>query len=108
MVTKLRTKDEYEVLRSEASKVMEDLSHFGKTIAEVGKEATTDVKENVVEFLSDEISSLKARVDDLAKKVSDRAKATDAHVHANPYKYILGSIGIGFLLGKLGYPRLRE
>lgn len=101
MVAKLRQKADLNLLRNEASKVMDDLSNLGKVLAEVGEETSQDVKEDVKAVLERQISSLKDRITELNHKVAENARVVDRHVRANPYLYIISSMGVGFLMAKL-------
>jgi len=108
MVAKLKRRDDFKVLRDEATKIVDDLSHLRKVMAEVGHEKSAEFKENVDDFLEKELGSLKQRLGELSDKIGEHAKTADRHVHDNPYPYILGSLGLGYLLGKIGAPRSND
>lgn len=105
MVAKLKRRDDLRVLREEANKIVDDLSHLSKAIADAGQEKAGEMKEDVEEFFNTELTSMKQRLGELGDKIGQQAKSADRHVHANPYPYILGSLGLGFLLGKVVAPR---
>lgn len=108
MVAKLRQKADLNLLRDEASKVMDDLSHLGKVLAEVGEEANREVKEDTNAMMVRQISTLKERISELNQKVMENAKSVDRHVRSNPYPYILSSLGVGFIVAKIMRPRTRD
>ncbi len=108
MAAKQKIKNDLKLISDEASKVIDDLSHLGKVLAEAGGDQTKEAKEKLDYFLEEQISSLKKRMEVINTKVSQSAKMADKHVRANPYLYILGSLGLGFLLGKVIAPRYHE
>jgi len=108
MTSKTKTKNDVNVLRHEASKMMEDLAHLAEALAEVGEHKTDELKTALGDKYSKEIESLKERLEGISEKVTELAKSTNKHVHANPYLYILGSLGLGLLLGKFLAPRSRD
>ena len=101
MATQMKLNNDFKMIQDEASKVIEDLSHLGRVLAEVGGEQSRAVKENFGEAIQEEIASLKSRIRALNGQIVERSKAADKHVHANPYPYMLGSLGMGLLLGKM-------
>ena len=108
MSARQKLKSDLNVLRGEASKVVDDLSRLGNALADVGEVNSKDVKEDVNEFFEKEFAALKKRLEGLDTEIAHMAKAADKHIHANPYLYILGSLGLGFLLGKIRAPRSHE
>ncbi len=108
MATTVKHKDNLKVLKDEASKVMDDLSNLGKVLSEVGEEKTAEVREKADSYLTQEFERLHERINALSEKIAESTKVADKHVRANPYLYILGSLGLGFLLGKVMTPRSRD
>lgn len=108
MAVKQRFKHDLKLISDEASKFMDDLSNLGKVLAEAGEDQVKETKENIEEYFTTQFAELKERMLVLKNKVSESAKVADAHVHTNPYPYILGSLGIGLLLGKIIALRSRD
>lgn len=108
MASAAKYKEHLKLLHDEASKVIDDLSSLSKVIADVGDKTSQEAQEDVGEYLEKEIANLQERMTQLNQKVRESAKIADDHVRTNPYLYILGSLGLGFLLGKITTPRSRE
>ncbi len=104
----MKHKDDYSQLRNEASKLVDDISRLGKVLADVGESKSQEAKDDINEFITEEFASLKQRLEQISQKLAAQAKSTDQHVRTNPYLYILGALGLGFLLGKLGAPHSRD
>jgi len=51
--------------------------------------------------VSNEIASIKHGIDALGTRVADVARTANKSVHANPYPYVLGSLGVGFIVSKI-------
>lgn len=101
MATKTKAKSDFDALRDEASKVIDDLSQLGKVLGQIGEEKSKDAKEDLDAFFQTEIANIKKRLEGLSGKIGESAQTADKHVRANPYLYILGALGIGYILGKL-------
>jgi ElaB/YqjD/DUF883 family membrane-anchored ribosome-binding protein len=104
----MKHKDDFSDLRNEANKLVEDISRLGKVLVDVGESKSKEAKDDIDEFIADEFASLKKRLELISQKIASQAKSTDKHVHSNPYLYILGALGLGFLLGKFGAPQSRD
>ncbi len=101
MAAPAKQQDNLKVLREEASKVIDDLSHLGKVLAEVGEDRSTEAKEKTEAYLSREFERLHERLNTLGERIAESTRAADRHIRANPYLYIMGSMGLGFLMGKI-------
>lgn len=97
-----KLKSEIEMLRRDASKIVSDISSLSKTVGTVGKEKSQEVAEEVSKRAEMELNALRERMSVLEERSREYAKALDSSVKQNPYIYILGFLGLGLLLGKLG------
>jgi ElaB/YqjD/DUF883 family membrane-anchored ribosome-binding protein len=104
----MKHKDDYSELRSEASKLVEDISRLGKSMSDVGFAKTSEAKDSIHEYITEEFATMKQRLEEVSQKIASQAKSTDKHVHSNPYLYIFGALGLGFVLGKFGAPHLHD
>jgi ElaB/YqjD/DUF883 family membrane-anchored ribosome-binding protein len=64
------------------------------------KDNASRVSDDVRAYVSDQMENLSHRLEDLSQQMRDRAGQLDVHVRHNPYYYILGAVGLGFLLAK--------
>jgi ElaB/YqjD/DUF883 family membrane-anchored ribosome-binding protein len=94
-------KHDLKLISEEASKVISELSNLGKTLVETGGDQTKDVKENLDSFVSEQIDNLKESLKSMQSMITENAKVADEHIRTNPYWYILGTLGLGFVLGKV-------
>jgi ElaB/YqjD/DUF883 family membrane-anchored ribosome-binding protein len=101
MGTQIQTSNEFKLIQEEASRVMADLSHLGKFLADVTKKESQNMKEDISGAIQEELHSLKKRIRTVNSQIIEQGKAADLKIHANPYPYILGSLGVGLLLGKM-------
>ncbi len=101
-------KNDLNLLKAEASKIMDDLSQLGKVLTDVGEAKAGEVKQDMDKLLEQEFTAMKKRLESLSGQIAELAKGVDQHVHANPYLYILGAVGLGLLLGKFVAPRSRK
>jgi ElaB/YqjD/DUF883 family membrane-anchored ribosome-binding protein len=52
-----------------------------------------------LEAVRAEISSLRKQFEKVSENVIEKAKGVDSTVHINPYPFVLGAFGIGFMAG---------
>ncbi len=108
MATQMNMTKDYQSIRNEASKVISDLSQLGKVLAEIGEENAAGVKSELTTAFEEEIVSLRNRMKLINSQITETSRSADKHIHAHPYRYMLGSLGVGMLLGKIMHRELRE
>lgn len=94
-------KEELESLRSEANRVVKDISTLSSSMAELGKNTSKDLSDKVNRKADAEMKMLRQRLESIEDKIKEYSQTVDGHVRSNPYLYIFGSLGLGALLGKL-------
>ncbi len=97
----LRTKDNLLALRKDAAQMVQDLSELTGKLAESGKEYSSGVKDELVEQVDKQLRELSIRMKALSEEVKAGSLKVDKHLKEHPYGYILGAVGLGFLLGKI-------
>ena len=102
-----RAKDSINALKTDAEQMAKDLSELTSAIASIGRESTERLSEEVVKRLEDQLDAVTTRIAALRGQVYEGAEKVDAHVKSNPYLYLLGAAGLGFLLGKI-LPSLKQ
>lgn len=87
-------------LRHDASKVIDDIQKLSAQLKAVGKDRVLDAQSELTDALEDRLEMLKSRLVELTDTIQAYAKQVDQHVTANPYPYMAGATGIGFLIGR--------
>ena len=108
MATQMNMSNDLKTIRNDASKVISDLSQLGKVLAEIGDEQAHSANSRISQAFEEEIVSLKNRLQLINNQIAETSKSADQHIHAHPYRYILGSLAVGMLLGKTMKRELRE
>lgn len=88
-------------LRNDASKVIDDIQKLSAQLKAVGRERVTTASDELTEALENQMESLKERLVVLTDALQSYATTVDKHVTANPYPYIAGASGLGFLIGRV-------
>lgn len=102
-----RAKDSISALKGDAEQMARDLSELTAAITEIGREGSDRLSEEVVKRLEDQLDAVTTRIGALRGQVNLGAEKVDQHVKSNPYIYLLGAAGLGFLLGKT-LPSLKQ
>jgi ElaB/YqjD/DUF883 family membrane-anchored ribosome-binding protein len=97
----VRTKDNLLALRKDAAQMVQDLSELTGKLAETGKDFTGEIKDDLVQQLDKQLQELSTRMKSLGDEVKADSQKVDQHLREHPYGYILGAVGLGFLLGKI-------
>jgi ElaB/YqjD/DUF883 family membrane-anchored ribosome-binding protein len=98
-------KKDIDLLKKDADRVVRDISKLSGTIGKVGKEATANLGADLSATTHEELEKLREKLGDLEVRGRQYATALDESVKKNPYAYLIGFLGLGFLLGKLLFPR---
>jgi ElaB/YqjD/DUF883 family membrane-anchored ribosome-binding protein len=96
-----RYNDNLLALRKDASQMVEDLSTLTEKLAETGQEYSKEVKDQAMAKIEKEMQDLSLRMKAMSEDLKVAAEKVDTHVKSHPYAYILGGVGLGFLLGKI-------
>ncbi len=102
-----RAKDSIQALKSDAEQMAKDLSELTSAIGSFGRDGSERLSEEIVKKLEDQLDAVTTRMTELRTQVSKGAEKVDSHVKANPYLYLIGAAGLGFLLGKT-LPSLKQ
>jgi len=88
-------------LEADASKMINELNGLVGKIKELGAGSASDAKDAATEALTEQFKALQKKLGDLTEEHKDTIAKVDKSVRANPYLFILGALGLGFLLGKV-------
>lgn len=108
MATNPKFVDDIEELKTDASKVLTDISKLSRSIPEAGKASAVGLSQDAMKTVEASIAEIQGRLTELSDQLGKQVKKADKNVHENPYLYMAGAVGVGFLLGKLLFPRTRE
>jgi ElaB/YqjD/DUF883 family membrane-anchored ribosome-binding protein len=98
---KVRSADNLLALRKDAAQMVQDLTELTEKLAVSGKDYTKEVKEEVLQRIDTQMHELSSRMKELGDDIKAGSAKVDLHVKSHPYAYILGAVGLGFLLGKV-------
>ena len=101
MASQAKFKDGVAGLKGDAEQVAKELSDLTKSIGDLTKDESHRLSEELIKKFEDQLDVISARMADLRKQVNKGAAKVDTNIKENPYMYILGAIGVGFLLGKI-------
>jgi hypothetical protein len=91
-------------MMEELSELTRRLAHLSKTAAEPSPDGVTGEptgpSDEQIDSLAVEFQHLQQRLASLASEGRRAATQVDANIRQNPYLYLLGALGLGFLLGK--------
>ena len=107
MATHPKAKDSISALKGDAEQMAKDLSELTAAIGQIGKEGGERLTEELVKKLEDQLDAVTTRISSLRSEIKVGAEKVDQHVKNNPYLYLLGAAGLGFLLGKI-LPSLKQ
>lgn len=96
-----QVKDSMTALKGDAEQMLKDLSEITAAIGSLGREGSERLSEEVVKRLEDQLDAVTTGISALRGQVSEGLETVDAHVKGNPYLYLIGAAGLGFLLGKM-------
>lgn len=89
-----------ETLKNDTSKVIKDLTLLSSKVADTaGEEMAKGVDTAQAKFAA-ELARIRIRLDQLNQQLAASAKKLDHNVHANPYPWVAGALGIGWLFGR--------
>ena len=95
---------ELDVLKNDASQVMQNLSNLSSHLKDVTKNGMTQLTESALEKINEEMAGYRKKLNVVKKSAQSTMMTVDKKVKSNPYPYLIGSLGIGFALGKLIQP----
>ncbi len=101
MNTQQHLKKQNDVIRQEATKVIEDVVKLTKHLRAAGLEKAEVVGNEIQHTLLDQVDHLDQQRQLLWKKTEKIGRAAHKSVKSQPYFYIGGAFGIGFILGKI-------
>ena len=96
-----QTQDKIGALQQDASRVLKEISELSSRLREVGKEKLSEVSDDTVSLLKNQLSALQKQASNISEDSKELFASIDKSVRANPYTFIIGALGLGFLLGKL-------
>ena len=101
MPTPIRVKEEINALKNDADKMVKDISKLSAELTEAGIEQAKAAGSEVSNYTKQKMGQLRDKMDEANKLVSSYGTKIDKSVRSNPYAFIGGSIGIGWLLSKM-------
>jgi ElaB/YqjD/DUF883 family membrane-anchored ribosome-binding protein len=94
------TKDRVQTLQADAARMLDDLSALSAKLKEAGKTKAEELGGDALAQLNEQLKTLQDKIGTLSKDSEQVLAQIDKSVRANPYLYIAGALGVGFLLGK--------
>ena len=104
MLARKKLSHEIDSMKKDASKVIENLSNLSAHLTEVTKNEVGDIADDAFEKISHEIAGYRDTLDGIRKNVQSTLKSVDKSVKSNPYPFLVGSVGLGYVMGKLLRP----
>lgn len=87
-------------LRKDAAQIVSDITQLTEQIASSGADLTKEIKGEMVGKLRAQMEAVSMHLKDLNENLKAASQKADTHVKTYPYAYILGALGLGFLLAK--------
>ena len=87
-------------LRKDAAQIVSDITQLTEQFASSGAELSKEIKSEVLEKLNVQMQAISLHLKELNESVKSATQKADTHVKMHPYAYILGALGLGFLLAK--------
>jgi ElaB/YqjD/DUF883 family membrane-anchored ribosome-binding protein len=101
MPTPIRVKDEVSTLRHDADTLIQDITKLSAMLSSAGLEAAEEKGSQIANSIQAQLTELRKRVAGLNEVMKEYSENMDHAVRSNPYTYLFGALGIGYLLGKL-------
>jgi ElaB/YqjD/DUF883 family membrane-anchored ribosome-binding protein len=100
MAAKPKLNSNLVALRNDASRVIDDIQKLSAALKTTGRDRVETARADVIDALETQLETLKERLVNLTDTIQTYAMQVDKHVTANPYPYMAGATGIGFLIGR--------
>ena len=100
MPTPIRVKEEMSALKSDADKMVRDISNLSAELTAAGIDHALTVSNEVSHYTQQKIAQLRLKIDEANKLMAAYGTKVNSSVRNNPYPFIGGSLGVGFVLGK--------
>lgn len=101
MLASNRISNEIDSMKKDATKVIENLSTLSTHLTEVTKNEVGDFASEAYNKISHEVAGYRDTLNSIKINVQRRLKDVDKSVKTNPYPFLVGSVGIGYIMGKL-------
>jgi len=96
----INIRDDISTLRSDASKVIADISNLSRKLQEVSKLKSREVAGEFAERFESQFANVRDRFDHVGQDMQTYGRRVEAHVRAHPYLYLLSTLGVGLMVGK--------
>lgn len=87
-------------LRKDAAQIVTDITQLTEQMATTGAEFSKELKGDIAAKLEAQMQAISLHLKELNESLKVASKKADEHVKTHPYTYILGALGLGFLLAK--------
>ncbi len=87
-------------LRKDAAQVVSDITHITEQFATSGANFSQEMKNELAAKLDGQMKAITLHLKELNENLKQASQKADVHVKTHPYAYILGALGLGFLLAK--------
>jgi|GEM_PF-6821488 ElaB/YqjD/DUF883 family membrane-anchored ribosome-binding protein len=87
-------------LRKDAAQIVSDITLLTEQIAASGAEMSKEIETEITAKLNEQMEAVTLHLKNLNDSIKIASQKADAHVKTHPYAYILGALGLGFLLAK--------
>lgn len=101
MATSVNFQKQFDALHRDAERVLASINHLTQDLGAEAPEKVTSfsLPELNMEKLKVDMAGIRKRLDETRGVVADRAKQIDSQVHARPYPYLAGALGLGAIAG---------
>lgn len=104
MLARKKLSNEIDAMKKDATRVIENLSTLSSHLTEVTKNEVGEISGEAFAKITDQIQNYRETIDGIKENVQRSFKTVDKSVKSNPYPFIIGSVGLGYVMGKLLRP----
>lgn len=94
-------KKDVNALKSEVSKLFDDLGSVMQTLSDIGRQQSGEVKKKLENEVNSKIEELRERVDKARDKGKNVVSTVEEQMQENPWMALMAAFGIGFILSRL-------
>lgn len=90
---------QFDALHRDAQRVLSSIDNLSQDFGKANSPSEkTETREPLnLENLRSSLATLRTRIDDTSRAVVKQAKQIDGQIHAQPYAFIAGALGLGAL-----------
>jgi ElaB/YqjD/DUF883 family membrane-anchored ribosome-binding protein len=100
MPISMQIQRQFDALHRDAQRVLtsiDNLSHDIDKVDTPSKPASAEMEALNIEKLRSNLATLRVKVEDMGRSIGKRVQHVNSQVHAQPYPFIAGAVGLGAL-----------